>query len=87
MITATAEQISKVIVGNPTLLRTLHDFLGAISGDVDADVETILEELPAAIAAHSPFEDHASVEEVVRREMLQALRMVALRTLPTKGTA
>jgi len=85
MITATADQISAIIVGNPVLLRELHAFLGA--ADIDDDLGAILDELPAAIAAHSPFADEAAMTEAIKRETLQALRALALRRLPAKGTA
>jgi hypothetical protein len=87
MIVADADQIRAVIAGDPVLLHTLHDFFDAICGDLDADISILLDDLPSAIAAHSPFASSANLAEVVRREMLAALHGLTLRMLPAKGTA
>jgi hypothetical protein len=87
MIHATADQIKEIIVADPALLRALHDFLDAVTGDVGAEIDTILDELPSAIAQFSPFTDEATLTDVVRREMLLALHALGLRVLPAKGDA
>ena len=46
MITATADQIKAIIVADPVLLGALRDFLDAVTGDVDAGIDVIMEELP-----------------------------------------
>ena len=85
MITATASEIAKAIVGDPALLRAMHGFVEKVTGD--ADIGALLDELPAAIAAHSPFVDEAAMTEAVKREMLLALSALALRVLPPQGNA
>jgi hypothetical protein len=87
MITATADQIKQIIVADPVLLRALHDFLDAVTGDVVAEIDTILDELPGSIAAHSPFATEASLVDVVRREMSKTLHALALHRLPASGRA
>jgi hypothetical protein len=86
MIVATADQITKVVVNDPALLRTLHDFLDQITGDAD-DIDAILGELSATVAARSPFADHVALENVVRAELLSTLHRTALRRLPVRGPA
>ena len=86
MITATADQIASTIVNDPTMLGAVHGFLQAVLGDVD-DLEGLLNEMATAIARAGPFADHASLEDVVGREMLSALLALALRRLPMRGNA
>jgi hypothetical protein len=86
VITATADQIASTIANDPAMLGAVHGFLQAVLGDVD-DLGALLDEMAAAIAARSPFADHASLEDVVRREMLSALHALALRRLPMRGNA
>jgi hypothetical protein len=86
MITVTADRIASIIAADHAMLRQMHAFMEAASFD-DADIGAVLNELPAAIAAHSPFEDEGSLTEVVKSELLQALRALALRRLPARGTA
>jgi hypothetical protein len=86
-ITATSDEIRAVIASDAVLLRTLHDFFDAICGDLDADISTLLHDLPAQIAQHSPFASERDLTEVVRREMLAALHGITLRMLPAKGSA
>jgi hypothetical protein len=69
------------------MLRELHDFIGAVIGDVDAGIDMIIEELPGTIARFSPYADEAALTEIVRREMLAALHGLTLRVLPPRGTA
>jgi hypothetical protein len=85
MIYADASRISEVIAGDAEMLRVLHAFIFAVIGD--DDLGTILDDLPAAIAAYSPFEDEAALIEVVRVETLQALHALALSRLPARGSA
>jgi hypothetical protein len=85
MIYATAARISEIIAGDLALLRAMHAFLEA--ADIGDGLGALLDELPAAIAVHSPFESEQDVVEVVRREMLLALHTLALRRLPAKGRA
>jgi hypothetical protein len=85
MITATADQVAEAIANDPEMLRQMHHFVFAVIGD--DDLGTLLEELPAAIAQHSPFADEAALIEVVRAETLQALFGLTLRVLPARGTA
>jgi hypothetical protein len=80
-----ADQIAEVIANDHAMLRQMHRFLYAVIGD--ADIGAILEELPAAIAAHSPFADERALVAVVQRETLQALHVLTLSRLPTKGNA
>lgn len=87
MIHADADAIRTVIAADPVLLRTLHNFFDMIAGDLDADIGTLLDDLPAQIAQFSPYTDEANLTEVVRREMLAALQALTLRMLPTKGNA
>lgn len=87
MIHATADQIKEIIVADPALLRALHDFLDAVTGDVGAEINTILDELPAQIAAFSPYADEVSLTDIVRREMSKTLHALSLRMLPARGTA
>jgi hypothetical protein len=87
MIHASTDHIRTVIAGDPVLLRALHDFFDAICGDLDADISVLLDDLPEAIAAYSPFVDEASLADVVKREMLAVLHGLTFRVLPPRGTA
>ena len=86
MIVATAAEITEAIVGNAELLRTVHGFLQAALGDVD-DLDALLGELAQRLAACGPFKDEVDMIATVKGEMLEALRALALRRLPARGTA
>jgi hypothetical protein len=85
MIHADAARIASIIAADAALLHELHVFLDAVIGE--ADIGVILGELPAAIAAHSPFENEAALAATVRRETLLVLHALALHRMPAMGRA
>jgi hypothetical protein len=85
MIHASASKIAETIANDRDVLLAMNTFLAAANlGDA---VGEILEALPAAIAASSPFESEADLTVTVHRETLLALHALALRRLPARGRA
>jgi hypothetical protein len=85
MIAVTADRIASIIAADAAVLRQMSDFLDAVTGD--ADLGAILDELPEAVAACSPFEDEAALTEAVRRETLRMLHAITLHKMPAMGRA
>jgi hypothetical protein len=87
MIHVGAAQIRQIICSDTELLRVLHRFFDTIAGDLDADFNALINDLPKVVAAGSPFATEADLTETVRREMLSALHVLTLQMLPARGNA
>jgi hypothetical protein len=95
MIHASADQIKQLIVGDPFFLQGVRGAFDQMFGadasrglDV-AKLTKLLEVLPEAIAAHSPFADEADITGAgaVERETLRALHCLTFSARPAQGRA
>jgi hypothetical protein len=89
MITATADQIRRVLVADASGLHAALVGLDQALGDRGhlVDMRALLESLPEAIAARGPFEDEANLVDVVQAETRRALYRLTMHALPAKGRA